>query len=168
MRVLVVHNFHRSSVPSGENAVVEYETKLLRDAGVEVDTYVKTNDDIERFGIGQRIMLPARPIRSGSDVRALEQRIAAFAPDVVHLHNVLPLISPWVIRTLSRARVPLVQTVHNYLHVCVAGTFFRDGHLCYDCRDRRIPWPGAVHACYRGSAAQSVALGTALAVHRGT
>jgi len=37
MRVLVVHNRYRSAQPSGENAVVEEETALLREAGAVVE-----------------------------------------------------------------------------------------------------------------------------------
>jgi hypothetical protein len=39
VRVLVVHNQYRSALPSGENEVVVAEVKVLRAAGVEVETY---------------------------------------------------------------------------------------------------------------------------------
>src|SRR5262249_25956371 len=89
-------------------------------------------------------------------------------PDLVHLHNPYPLISPWIVRTAHRYGVPVVQTVHNYRHVCAAATFFRDGHPCHDCQGRLVPLPAVVHSCYRGSRAQSVVMATTLTVHRST
>jgi glycosyltransferase involved in cell wall biosynthesis len=62
----------------------------------------------------------------------------------------------------------VVQTVHNYRHVCAAYTLFRDGHICRDCVGRRFPAPAVVHRCYRGSRAQSAVLASTLALHRRT
>jgi glycosyltransferase involved in cell wall biosynthesis len=58
--------------------------------------------------------------------------------------------------------------VHNYRHVCAPGVFFRDGHLCTDCKGRAFALPAIRHACYRGSRPQSAIMATALAAHRGT
>src|SRR6185503_4480241 len=89
-------------------------------------------------------------------------------PDLVHLHNPYPLLSPWVVRTAHRHGVPVIQTVHNYRQVCAPGLYFRDGHICTDCRGRAFATPAIVHACYRGSKAQSAVMATTLAVHRPT
>jgi len=78
------------------------------------------------------------------------------------------LISPWVVRVAQRRGVPVVQTVHNYRQVCAPGTYFRDGHLCMDCRGKRVGWPSVRHACYRGSRPQSAIMATTLALHRRT
>jgi glycosyltransferase involved in cell wall biosynthesis len=64
--------------------------------------------------------------------------------------------------------VPVIQTVHNYRQVCAPGLYFRDGHVCHDCRGRAFALPAIRHACYRGSRAQSAIMATTLAVHRGT
>ena len=44
MRVLVVHNYYSSRVPSGENLSVHDEISWLRDAGVDVHTHEVSND----------------------------------------------------------------------------------------------------------------------------
>jgi glycosyltransferase involved in cell wall biosynthesis len=43
--------------------------------------------------------------------------------------------------------------------------FLRKGKVCEDCLGKRMPWPGIVHGCYRGSRAQSAITATMLAVH---
>jgi glycosyltransferase involved in cell wall biosynthesis len=89
-------------------------------------------------------------------------------PDVVHLHNVFPLISPAVARVAKATGVPTVQTVHNYRHTCVNGLHFRDGHRCDDCVGRKVAYPAILHRCYRGSRPQSAAMVTGQTLHRGT
>jgi glycosyltransferase involved in cell wall biosynthesis len=168
MRVLVVHNRYRSALPSGENVVVDQEIALLRDAGVSVDTYIRDSDEIEHFGPVKRVELAVRPIYSLEDAKALKARIRSFGPNVVHLHNPYPLISPAVIRVAKAEGVPVAQTVHNYRFACANGLYFRDGHVCQDCLGKRVPWPAVRHGCYRGSMAQSAIMASSLAVHRAT
>jgi glycosyltransferase involved in cell wall biosynthesis len=117
MRVLVVHNRYRSALPSGENAVVDRDIAMLRDAGVAVGTCIRDSDEIEDFGRVKRTELAARPIYSLEDTKAFKARIRSFGPDVVHLHNAYPLISPAVVRVAKAEGVPVVQTVHNYRFV---------------------------------------------------
>ena len=175
-RVLIVHNWHRASVISGENRTVEADISMLRDAGVEVETYSRSNDEIADFGPAQWAGMAVRPIVSPGDARALRGHIDRFKPDIVHVHNVTPLLSPWVVRTARAASVPVVQTVQNYLHECIAATYFRDGHPCHDCRGRAVPWPAVLHGCnltaqlsgpVTGRAAAAV-LGVSLVAHRST
>jgi glycosyltransferase involved in cell wall biosynthesis len=107
-------------------------------------------------------------VYNGPAQRDLAALIKRERPDLLHLHNPYPLLSPWVVRTAHRAGVPVVQTVHNYRQVCAPGLYFRDGHVCHDCRGRAFPLPAIRHACYRGSTAQSAIMATTLTVHRGT
>lgn len=163
-----MHNRYVSAVPSGENAVVDDEVAALRAAGVEVCTHIRSSDEIATLPPRQKALLPLRPSRSGEDARAVETLIREHRPDVLHLHNPYPLVSPWVIRVAHAHRVPVVQTVHNYRHGCVAGSHFRDHHVCEDCLGTRTRWPGVVHGCYRDSRPQSLALTAAELLHRGT
>jgi glycosyltransferase involved in cell wall biosynthesis len=168
-RVLVVHNRYRSEVPSGENQVVDGQIALLRGAGVEVEAYLRSSDEIVDFSWAQRLELGVRPIFSRQDVANVDGVIDRFRPDVVHVHNVYPLISPAVVSRAKSRGCQVVQTVHNSRHVCSAGTLFRDGTICTDCLGRTsFPWPAVVHGCYRGSRAQSLALGMAIARHQNT
>jgi glycosyltransferase involved in cell wall biosynthesis len=168
VRVLVVHNQYRSAAPSGENEVVAAEVEVLRSVGVEVETYFRSSDEIEHFGQSQRATLPVRPIYSFEDARAIRRRIRQTRPDVVHLHNPFPLISPYVVRVAKSEGVPVVQSVHNYRHSCPAGDFFRDGAVCVDCSGKAFPWPSIAHGCYRDSRAQSGVMAIAARLHHAT
>jgi glycosyltransferase involved in cell wall biosynthesis len=168
MKVVVAHNRYASGQPSGENVVVDAEIEQLRNAGVTVVPLLRSSDEIAGLPPVQKALLPLSPIRNGPTQRALAELLDRERPDLLHLHNPYPLLSPWVVRTAHHRRVPVVQTVHNYRQVCSPGLYFRDGHICTECRGKLFPTPGIRHACYRGSRAQSAVMATTLAMHRGT
>jgi glycosyltransferase involved in cell wall biosynthesis len=168
MKVVVAHNRYAGALPSGENVIVDAEIQQLRDAGVTVLPLLRSSDEIASYSAVQKAMLPLSPIRNGASQKALAELIRAEKPDLLHLHNPYPLLSPWVVRTAHAHKVPVVQTVHNYRQVCAPGLYFRDGHICTECRGKAFAFPAIRHSCYRGSKVQSAVMATTLAVHRGT
>jgi len=150
MRVLVVHNRYRSAQPSGENAVVEEETTLLREAGATVELHSVESDEIAGWPPAKRLTLPGRVVWSRTGAASVRRAIAGFGPDVVHFHNTFPLLSRAALRAAHGAGVRVVQTLHNFRPLCPAATFLRDGRVCEDCL-RRVPVHAVVHSCYRSS-----------------
>lgn len=167
MRVLVAHNLYRSAVPSGENQLVRAEVALLREGGVDVIEMFEDSDTIPG-GVAGVVRAAPGPVYSRSGVRRFERLLESFRPDVVHLHHVQPLISPWVVRVAHRRGVPVVQTVHAYRHGCANGVHLREGRVCTDCVGTRLGLPAVRHGCYRGSRLQTVPVTIGLDVHRGT
>jgi glycosyltransferase involved in cell wall biosynthesis len=168
MKVVVAHNRYREAVPSGENVIVDTEMAQLAAAGVEVLPFQRSSDSIGELPPLQKVLLPISPIYGRPAQHDLAALLTAERPDVLHLHNPYPLLSPWIVKTAHAHGVPVVQTVHNYRQVCASGLYFRDGHNCQDCKGRSFGWPAIQHKCYRGSAAQSALMATTLAVHRPT
>jgi glycosyltransferase involved in cell wall biosynthesis len=154
--------------PSGENRVVDSETAALEGRGVEVTRMIADSDDIASFGVAQRVALPIRPLWSPASHRTYRALVAEARPDVLHLHNPYPLISPAIVRWAHADGIPVVQTVHNVRHACLSATFARDGRECRLCEHKAVPWPGVLHGCYRGSVPQSAAQALAHTVHRST
>jgi glycosyltransferase involved in cell wall biosynthesis len=167
-RVLVVHNEYVSALPSGENETVSELIGAVRAAGVDVRTYIRSSDEISEMGLPQRLGVMVRPIYSPTDVHRIRGEVERFRPDIVQIHNPYPLISPAVVRVAQHADIPVLNYVHNYRHVCMRGTFYRDGHDCTSCAGRSVPWPALVHGCYRESRAQSSVMAVALSAHRRT
>lgn len=164
----MIHNRYRSDAPSGENTVVDDEVALLRAAGFDVTTLLAESDHIDGFGAMERASLVIQPIHSRRSLQRFDQHVASNRPDVVHVHNLYPLISPAVIRRAKHHRLPVVASIHNQRMACANGLFFRDGHICTQCSGRRIAWPAVAHSCYRDSMAQSAVMATSMAVHRST
>lgn len=168
MKVLVGHNFYRSASPSGENAVVRDEVALLRDVGVHVVEFFRDSDEIADSNFPAKAAAGLGPIHEPRSARAFADALRQHRPDIVHLHNVFPLLGPGVVHTASQAGIPVVQTLHNYRHECVNGLHFRDGQNCTDCIGRTVPWPAVAHGCYRGSRVQTVPMAVGQVLHRRT
>ncbi len=168
MKVVVAHNRYQSSTPSGENRIVDSEIELLRAAGVDVIPFIEDSDELVRGSLSAKATAAIGPVVAPRAIGRLRRLLRAERPDVLHIHNVFPLVSPWVVRTAVAAGVPVVQTVHNYRHTCVAGTHLREGRICEDCRSHLVGWPAVQHGCYRGSRVQSTAMVIGQAVHRPT
>jgi glycosyltransferase involved in cell wall biosynthesis len=165
VRILIVHNSYRSENPSGEDQVVAQEYALLRDAGHDVEVCGAHSDDIASMSLLGKALVPGRVIWSGSGKRLVAGRIAAFRPDVVHVHNVFPLLSPAVFDACRDADVPLVLTVHNYKPMCASGDLQRNGGTCHDCVGR-APTAALRHGCYRGSRLATAPVAMSLVFNR--
>jgi len=163
MKVLMIHN--RYVQPGGEDVAFEQDAGLLRDNGHHVYAVERTNTDIKLPNFASKADLFARTIWSQSVYRQTRRMIRNIRPDVVHVHNFLPLVSPSVHYAARHERIPVVQTLHNYRLICLSATLHRDGHVCTDCVGR-APLSGLLHACYRDSHSASLAVATLLQTHR--
>ncbi|POX43273.1 glycosyl transferase [Streptomyces sp. Ru73] len=166
MHVLVVHNRYASAQPSGENKVVDQEVALLRDAGHRVEVFERRSDDIAARSLPGKAAVPLLVPWNPAVRTELAARLRATRPDVVHVHNVFPLLSPAVLAACADAGVPAVATLHNYTQVCPPGTLQRDGRPCTECVGTKAALPAVRHGCYRNSRLATVPLAVSLSVNR--
>ncbi len=160
LRILVVHNRYRE--PGGEDLVVAAETALLRANGHTVVEYV---DDNRRIDSLSTVAAVTQTVWSRPSRRRLAALLRDQPVDVAHFHNTFFLVSPSAYGACRAAGVPGVQTLHNYRLACPAATFYRAGRPCEDCLGR-LPWPGVLHACYRGSRAETALVAVTVTAHR--
>jgi glycosyltransferase involved in cell wall biosynthesis len=163
MRILFFHNRYQQA--GGEDNVVQAETALLRAKGHEVDVCEENNDNIVNWIDAANAALEC--VYSNSSARLARRRIESFKPDLVHVHNFFPRLSPSIHYACNEKNIPVVQTLHNYRLLCPAATFLRDGRPCEDCLGNRIAWPAVQHSCYHSSKLATAAVVNMLAIHRG-
>ncbi len=161
MRILQLHNHHASL--GGAMEVLAHEGSILAAAGHDVEQY--TLPAAEKLGL-PAWRAGAKAVWNVEAARDVSSRIAAFKPDVVHVHTPFPLLSPSVFRAAYAAGVPAVTTLHSYRYSCVVGTCVRDGRICEDCVGSKLKLPGIRHACYHDSRAATTALTLGLGIHR--
>ena len=160
LRVVVAHNYYQQ--PGGEDAVFRAETALLEAHGHEVHRYTVHNDDVVKMG---KLELARAALWNAKSHQNLSGLFRTWQPDIVHVHNTLPLISPAIYYAARTHGAAVVQTLHNYRLFCPPSTFFRDGAVCEDCLGG-APWPAVRHACYRDSRAASAVAAAMLSYHR--
>ena len=159
--MLLVHN--RYVLPGGEDRVFESETRLLTEFGYEVCTLEEQT--VNPGSAVEKISTAANSFWSRTWHRRFKLRIQEFRPDVVHVHNFFPVISPSVYYACRKAGVPVVQTLHNYRLSCPAATFYRDGKICEECLTQG-PLHSVRYACYRGSKLGTATVALMLDVHK--
>ncbi len=163
MKVLQIHNYYRTSAPSGEDEVVRTERKLLSDHGIEVIPFERHNDDLGE-GAAASMSAAMSNLWSRQARSDLESLIRARRPDVAHFHNTFPQISFSGYAACADAGLPIVQTLHNFRMICANGLMQRGGAPCDDCLGR-MPWRAVVHRCYRDSRLASAGISLATATH---
>lgn len=163
MKVLLVHNYLRP--PSGENIVFEHERSLLEAHGHKIAVYVKKNEEITTWSLGDRIGLPLNVIWSQKSYQEIKRLIQDFKPQIVHFHNIFPLISPSTYYACQQGNIPVVQTLHNFRLICPGALLFRNGKICEECLRKSI-WRGVLYGCYHNSKIHTAGVATMVAFHR--
>jgi glycosyltransferase involved in cell wall biosynthesis len=160
MKILIVHNAYQQS--GGEDAVVDAELALLREHGHTVQAYRRHNQELlEHPGMATA----AGALWSRRATREIELLINGKAPDLIHVHNTFPLISPAFFWMAARRKIPLVQTLHNFRLLCPQAMLLRESKVCMDCVGK-LPWRAITRRCYRDSSSQSAVVASMLGVHR--
>lgn len=153
MKVLVAHNAYQRR--GGEDAVVEQEVSLLRSAGHQVILAQVNNHEIVSRTTKAKVFLNA-PF-DHARYEWMQDLISQHRPDVVHVHNFFPLLTPAIHMAAAHTGVAVVQTLHNFRTVCAGAMLMRDGTICEKCLSGSRHW-GVVHRCYRGSMLGSLAV----------
>jgi glycosyltransferase involved in cell wall biosynthesis len=161
MKILLAHNRYRQR--GGEDTVYEQERDLLAANGHDVVEYLKDNRDLD--GSGQ-LRTATDAVWSSRAFRELDALLQRTRPDVVHVHNTLPQISPAIYYAAHRQAVPVVQTLHNYRLLCANGLLMRESMVCEACVNKVVAWPAVRHACYRQSRAATIAVVGSTVLHR--
>lgn len=161
MRIFIAHNFYQQS--GGEDQIFAAEAELLRSKGHEVITHSVHNDSVDGMN---RFSLAIGTVWNRTSYRTLRSRFRASKPDVVHIHNSFPLISPAIYYAARAAGSAVVQSLHNFRLSCPNAFFYRNGSVCEECLGKRFAWPAIRHGCYRGSRAATTVSAGSTAIHR--
>ena len=137
MKIALVHNEYGKF--SGEEQVVRQIKTLLINRGHEVALFLRSSAEIETMPLG-RTRAFFNGIYSFSAIKAFRAFLAREKPDLVHIHNLFPFISPAILPECTRNGIPVVMTLHNYRLVCPNGMHMVNGKICEKCLGGREQW----------------------------
>jgi glycosyltransferase involved in cell wall biosynthesis len=155
-RVLVLHNRYR--IEGGEERSVALQLEALRAAGIEHRALERSSARVARPRAAAALLRGGE--RTGEIARAVRELDA----QLVHAHNMLPLIGPRGLATAREAGASVVLHLHNARLFCAIGVASRDGGPCFRCRGR-LTLPGLALNC-RGSLPEAAAYAAALSLHQ--
>ncbi|MFJ6696473.1 glycosyltransferase [Streptomyces sp. NPDC091272] len=144
LRVALVIGGHASATPGGKYEAVRDQERALRAVGHEVTVIAVRPRELARGAEPLKGLSWSAPGRDASPV----ERLAGFAPDVVHVHDLAPdSASAWVWDWQG----PVVATLYHHHHrpQCPAGGPYRAGPVCARCADGGR-WAGRREGCDRG------------------
>ena len=173
MRVLVANKFWYQR--GGSERVMFDEIEGLTRAGHEV-VHFSTNHPANepssfaeyfapyaelgvdgRLGIGERAVALLNLYSNREARRRFARLLDATHPDVVHVHGIHRQLSPSILVEARQRGLPVVQTLHDYHHVCPADVLLLKGTApCVPRRCGRLNYlPAVANRCHRGSTASS-------------
>lgn len=161
MRILLVHNFYR--IPGGEDSLVLEESSLLAKSGLDVELFSVHSGASKN--LVSKIIAASGLLYNPYSRFALWRKLVSFSPDIVHIHNLFPLLSPSVLDACRDAGVPAVLTLHNFRILCPTGFLYTD-ELNRDRSLRGSCWWTIPKRVYQGSTAATLALAATVEFHK--
>jgi glycosyltransferase involved in cell wall biosynthesis len=152
MRVLLLHNRYRAL--GGEERAVADIAGLLERNGHEVQLLERSSSGLGRARAAYALG------RGGVDADQVAAAVKRLRADVVHAHNVHPLLGWRALASARRAGARTVLHLHNFRLFCAIYSGYRDGGICFRCRGADTA-PGIRLRC-RGSLAEALAYGIGL------
>ncbi len=160
MKILQIHNWTRGG--GGEDRMYEVIVRLLRKEGHEICVFERNSKDIR--GLWGKVRALMEGMYSRSTRKAVALLLAAERPDVVHAHNLYPLISPSILLACRDAGVPVVKRCPDLRLTCPTALHLRKDAICELCCGGREYW--CVLKNCRGSVPESVGYALRNAVAR--
>ncbi|AKD03914.1 glycosyltransferase family 4 protein [Pontibacter korlensis] len=162
MRILQIHNFYKQA--GGEDTVFEQEAQLLREHGHTVEQLTFSNNNV--VGIKDKLKAALGVVYNVQSAQTIGKAIEGFKPDVVHVHNFFPLVSPGVFWVCQKYKVPVVMTLHNYRLVCPSAVLYYDGKVQLDNIHQVFPLKSVLKGVYRNSKIETASVVLATGVHK--
>ncbi|MBE6051523.1 MAG: glycosyltransferase [Clostridium sp.] len=165
MKVLVVHNFHRTGSASGDDQVFKSETMLLQQHGIDVVRYTVSNDSFDSLGILGKLVATFEMLWSFKNYKTIKKIIKEQHPDVCHIHTFFPLLSPSVLYVAKRHGCKVIATLHDTRFICPCATSLRGTEICNKCGDGNY-LRMCKYKCFKGSRLQSLLVAIIFKYHR--
>jgi len=132
MKILIIHNHYQQK--GGESIAVENQIELLRNMGHKVVKYEYHNREMNNYNVMDKLYAFIRFFFNGKTRDEIKRVVKKEKPQIAHVHNVFPLISPGIYNALNDAKIPIFQSIHNFRFLCPNGLFFTNGNICERCK----------------------------------
>lgn len=154
MKILLIHNKYQQV--GGEDTVFHAEGELLQNNGHLVEFLVFDNKEIITWF--DKLLSGIYLIYNPVSARTLRRKIKLLDPDVIHIHNFVPLASPSVFFVAKEFDKPVVLTLHNYRLLCPSTTLYVNNQIYERSIDKYFPLDAIIKGVYRNSILQTAAL----------
>ena len=162
LRILHAYNQQRSIQGGEEQAVLESIASLL-EYGCVTDYHHESSRNTAWTRV-RRISGLFSSIYNPFSAKRFHQICQSFNPDIVHAHNLYPNLSPSILITAKKRRIPVIMTIHSQILTCPTWYHLYHGKICELCVGGKEYWC-VIRNC-RENIAESTAYATRNAVVR--
>lgn len=177
--LLSINNYHY--VRGGAEAVFLAHNEMFAQAGWDVVPFSMKHDknlssewedhfvdEIELgsdYGFGERLAKSFKAIYSKEAQKKIARILADVKPDIAHGHNIYHHLSPAILSTLGKNRIPTLLTLHDLKLACPAYRMITHDGICERCKNGRL-YNAARHRCMHESTLLSVWVTIEAYVHK--
>jgi glycosyltransferase involved in cell wall biosynthesis len=137
MKILYAYNQQRGG--SGANNAAQAAIAALRRDGLEVEVFTRDSKELPLNMLG-RVRAAANAFYAPAAVSMFARLLASFRPDLVHVHELFPLISPRILPLCTQSGVPVVMSCDDYHLTCPVRTHLYDRQICTRCTGGHEYW----------------------------
>ena len=182
MKVLIVNNFYYGR--GGDCTYLFSLKKLLEDKGHQVIvfsmhhpenydsefsrhfvSYISFPDELKNFTLSAGFDVLSRTVFSLESKLKIDKLIEEEKPDIAHLQNIYHHITPSVLYSLRKNKIPIVWTLHDYNIICPNTSFLAHDSICEKCKTSKYYWPALVK-CKKNSFSASTMAAIETTLHR--
>lgn len=163
MKILQVHSKYKKR--GGEETVVEEEKNILEVNGHTVIQYLRDNAETDHYSKVEMVKLSLSQRKNRKAIKELTELIDREQPEICHVHNIYPLISPAIYVLFRERKIPVIQTLHNYKMLCTNSLLFREGEVCELCLEKSL-YNSIKYRCYKDSFFATTVQADAIQYHR--
>lgn len=136
-----------------EHSVIPFSTKNKNNLPSDYEQYFVSGYTSDSFG-SLSLLRKGKAIIDGiyslEARRNIEKLIIDTKPDIAHIHNIFYQISPSILHSLKKFRIPVVYSLHDYNIFCANAVLYTNETVCEKCLDKSF-----IHAiknhCYKNS-----------------
>ena len=146
MKILIAHNHYQLS--GGEDNVVHSEKNLLLSRNHNVCSFESQNSSIK--GFYQKLKVALNTHYSKRSAIRFRNVLIQESPEIVHIHNLFPIITPSILDVCKEFNIPTILTLHNYRLICPNALLYRKSNICELCVTNSTFY-AIIHKCYKES-----------------
>jgi len=148
MKILLIHKYfyHRDGAANSFFQTMEllkkkghkvsvFSMRHPRNLVSEYEKFFVNNVDYDDKNAIHSIHYAVKLLYSLHARRRIEALIRREKPDVAHLNNIYHQISPSIIHSLKKFRIPMVMTLRDYKPVCASYSMFAGNGACEACKN---------------------------------
>ncbi len=151
--------------------VIPFSMKHPDNFETPYEKYFVNNIDYEFTSVFKKALafpqITARMLYSFHAKNRLEKLLSDERPDIAHLHMIDHQLSPSILHTLKKHKIPVIQTIHQYKLVCPNYRLYNPttNKICEKCLDGNLFHP-IIEKCHKNSQLASALIAIESYFHR--